>query len=103
MGAFIIIILLLMIPIGAFQVISAIVIAIVTRKPQLREHFMYYLIGVGIYAILLYPIGLTVDVFGPFYFCAYFFAGAFGLMIYHFSIFIKRDSYSENSFQPRAH
>lgn len=101
MGVFIVIILLLMIPIGAFQVISAIVIAIVTKKPQLREQYMYYLIGVALYAIFLYPIGLTVDIIGPFYFCAYFFAGAFGLMIYHITIFLNRDR--DNSFQERAY
>ncbi len=104
MGAFIIVVLLLMIPIGAFQVISAIIIAIVTKETQVREQFLYYLAGVGVYAILLYPIGFTIDAIGPFYFAAYFFIGAFGLMIYHITILSGMGrNYSDNSFQERAY
>lgn len=99
MGAIIFIVLLLMIPIGLFQVISAIVILITTKRPYMKEHFTYYLIGVVGYFGILFPLWHTIDLIGFGYFASFFFLGALGLMVYHITIFFKKETYRAPKFQ----
>lgn len=76
---------------GTAQVLSAIVLLLVTKHDRLREHFGYYLIGVVLYFLIMYPLGVLTQDFGNLFFISYFFAGALGLMFYHFIGLVKTD------------
>ena len=94
--------LILMIPLGIAQVISALVIVIFTDNKPHREHFAYYLGGVVAYFIILYTLAMTG--FSDTWFMGfYFFAGALGLAFFHLSIFFRdsnRDAYHRRRHQP---
>ncbi len=92
MGATIFIILLLMVPIGIIQIISAVVITLSSEKKHMKEHFISYLIGVMGYFSLLTMLWSVVDFIGITYLVSFFFLGSFGLMVYHISIFFRRNS-----------
>ncbi len=100
MGDFLITLMMLMIPLGFIQVVSALVAVIFTRNKLIREHFAYYLLGVAGYFATLYPLVVFTEFiprgFGQFYF----FAGALGLAFFHISIFFRDVRHGRHDFQP---
>ena len=87
----------LMVPLGIIQVLSALVILIVTNNKVYRNHFAYYLAGVAIYFIFLIPVTNVGSESNEYLSFVYFFGGAWGLAIFHLSVFFR------DIFKPKAY
>lgn len=89
MDVFIIVAMTIMLPIGVAQIISAIALLNGTQHERQRKHFVYYMIGVGLYFLLLFPMIVLIREVNYTVFLSYSFLGALGLMVYHFMGLIK--------------
>lgn len=89
MDSFVPMLLIGMFFLGAAQLLWALIHAATSKYLEIRKHFLYYFIGVGVYFIILATLANVIDHSSEsIFFIIHFFGGAGTLALYHVWIVI---------------